>query len=455
MNGWQLDELEIRERRVQRLREMQKKKHRQMMFRKYYKMVIALVAVCIVFGSVIVIGGKYFYQSAYEKQEDDQAQIAALGNQVAKETPSNQKEQIAQGTESDTILPQKDKNETNKISAQEEIQGADGKSAEEVQEAAGSLTQEDTEMPEGNLPKENLQVIDAAQMPEEKIPVPTQEPPIVYEAEITAKTQAVGDEVVSSHALLIDLESGNILAQKDAKAIISPASMTKVLTLLVAAERLTQAELDDTFTMTLEITDYSFVNDCSNAGFLENEVITVRDMLYGTILPSGADAAVGLATYVAGSHEAFVTLMNQKLEELGLSETAHFTNCVGLYDEEHYCTIYDMAMIMNAAIENELCREIMSTRTYTTSATEQHPDGITISNWFLRRIEDKDTGGEVICGKTGYVTESGSCAVSFGIDHAGKEYICATADSTSSWRCIYDHVALYKEFAKGVTDTAT
>ena len=132
--------------------------------------------------------------------------------------------------------------------------------------------------------------------------------------------------------------------------------MTKLLTILVAAEHISEEQLDDTFTMTIDITDYSYVNDCSNVGFLVDEKVPVRDLFYGTILPSGGDAAVGLATYVAGSHEAFVDMMNEKLEELGISESAHFTNCVGLYDVNHYCTIYDMAIIMKAALQNELCR---------------------------------------------------------------------------------------------------
>lgn len=270
---------------------------------------------------------------------------------------------------------------------------------------------------------------------------------IVYSANTTAETLELTDEVISTHALLIDLDSDNILAQKDAKTIISPASMTKVLTILVAAEHITEDQLDDTFTMSLEITDYGYVNDCSSAGFLNEEVITVKDLFYGTILPSGADAAVGLAYYVAGSQEAFVELMNEKLEALGLSETAHMTNCVGVYNKEHYCTVYDMAMIMEAAIANDLCREVMTAHTYTTSVTNQHPEGILLSNWFLRRIEDKDTGGEVICAKTGFVAQSGSCAVSYAIDNGGKSYVCVTANSTSSWKCIYDHVALYKMFA--------
>ena len=109
---------------------------------------------------------------------------------------------------------------------------------------------------------------------------------------------------------------------------------------------------------------------------------------------------------------------------------------------------------MEAAMDNELCREILNTRTYVTSSTEHHPDGITISNWFLRRIEDKDTGGiEVTGAKTGYVVESGNCAASCGETADGRRYICVTADAYSSWRAIYDHVALYKTYCSPADDT--
>jgi len=258
------------------------------------------------------------------------------------------------------------------------------------------------------------------------------------------------EEVMSTNAILIREDTNEIAAVKGAYERISPASMTKVLTVLVAAEHISPDELNNTFTMTLDITDYAYVNDCSFVGFLENEVVTVRDLFYGTVLPSGGDAAVGLAIYVAGSHEAFVDMMNAKLEELGLGETAHFTNCVGLYDEDHYCTVYDMAVIMKAAVQNEMCREFLSLHTYTTTATEQHPEGITISNWFLRKIEDKDTGGEVVCAKTGYVTESGSCAVSYATCADGNPYICVTTGAHSGWRCIYDHVEIYNRYVKDV-----
>lgn len=268
-----------------------------------------------------------------------------------------------------------------------------------------------------------------------------------FQFESTANTTTIYSEnVISSHAILVDVNADTIIASKGAFDRISPASMTKVLTVLVAAEAITAEQLNDTFTMTLEITDYSYVNDCSNVGFLAGEVVTVKDLFYGTILPSGGDAAVGLATYVSGSHEAFVDRMNQKLEELGLAESAHFTNCVGLYDENHYCTVHDMAVIMKAAMQNEWCREVLSAHTYTTTPTTEHPEGITISNWFLRRIEDKDTGGLVVGGKTGYVVQSGNCAVSYEESAQGTPYICVTAGAHSSWRCIYDHVEIYNQY---------
>lgn len=269
-----------------------------------------------------------------------------------------------------------------------------------------------------------------------------------YGAKETENTRQIGEEILSTHAVLVDLEKNSIVAQRRAMERMNPASMTKILTVLVAAEELGDPtkKLDDTFTITLDITDYSYVNQCSIAGFDRDETVTVRDLFYGTILPSGADAAVGLAVYVAGSQEAFVELMNRKLEQLGLADTAHVTNCVGLYDEDHYCTVYDMAVILRAALANDFCREVLSAHTYTTSPTEQHPEGITISNWFLRRIEDKDTGGEVVCGKTGYVVQSDHCAASYFEDKDGKGYVCVTAGASSPWRCIYDQVELYLNF---------
>lgn len=269
----------------------------------------------------------------------------------------------------------------------------------------------------------------------------------VYHFEETEDTAVIDSaDVISTNAVLVDEGTDTVVAAKGARTRIIPASMTKVLTVLVAAENIPEEKLDDTFTMTREITDYAYVNDCSSVGFLDGEKVPVRDLFYGTAMQSGGDAALGLATYVSESQEAFVALMNQKLEELGIGDSTHFTNCVGLYDEAHYSTVYDMAVMMKAAMQNDLCREILSAHIYTTKPTREHPDGIEISNWFLRRIEDKDTGGEVLCAKTGYIVQSKNCAVSYGTFAGGEPYICVTAGSTSGWRCIYDHVEIYNRY---------
>ena len=263
-------------------------------------------------------------------------------------------------------------------------------------------------------------------------------------AHLNDKDKDKDDFVDSSYAVLLDLDTGKVIAGKSAKTRMYPASMTKILTLLVAAEHI--KSLDDEYEINAGIVNYVNENDCSNVGLLEGDKQTVRDLMYGTILKSGADAAIGLAEYVAGSQEAFVELMNQKVAELGLSGSAHFTNCVGIFDEDLYCTPLDIAIILKAAEENKLCNEVLHTKEYTTSPTKAAPNGISISNLFIRRIEDKDTKGTVLGAKTGYVHQAGSCAASYEVSAGGRHYICVTANAYSSWRCIYDHVAIYTSF---------
>lgn len=427
VSDFDYNEEERRRRRALRIQQMKKEKERSILIWKCVKiaaptLLLLVVAICIVANAVG--RGKTENRAFAQSYKHDTALCDGKDALFFRETVPEVL--LADGS------PQAG------TATNVAVQDANGAGAVQVADVAEGATEQNVSSPSVTNPGDNMAETGSG---------------LAYSAEATEDTLYLGEDIVSTHALLIDLETDEILAMKDAYSTISPASMTKVLTILVAAEHITEAQLDDTFTMTLEITDYGFIHDCSNAGFLDGEVITVRDLFYGTILPSGADAAVGLAVYVAGSHEAFVEMMNDKLSELGLSDTAHVTNCVGIYDEEHYCTTYDMAVIMKAALENEICREVMTAHTYTTSFTEQHPEGILISNWFLRRIEDKDTGGEVICAKTGFVNQSGSCAVSYGIDNGGKEYICVTANATSSWKCIYDHVALYKKFATGEENT--
>ncbi len=268
-----------------------------------------------------------------------------------------------------------------------------------------------------------------------------------YSAVDTGDTVSIGGDVVSEYGILINNDTKQIVASKNATERIVPASMTKVMTVLVAAKNISADQLDEVVTMSHEAVDYSYAGGGSTSGFIEDEEVTVRDLFYGTILPSGGDAAAQLAMYVAGDIDSFVDMMNKEADSLGLTGT-HFTNPVGFHDEDHYSTPYDIAIIMMAALDDDICNEVLNTKVYQSTATNVNPEGITISNWFLRRIEDKDIGGTIGGAKTGYVDESGSCAVSSMTSDSGTNYICCTAKSSSSWQCIYDHVAIYKNYTK-------
>lgn len=269
-----------------------------------------------------------------------------------------------------------------------------------------------------------------------------------YGFKVTENIAEIPEDVGSSYALLVDVDNGTVVAGRDYDTQMNPASMTKILTLLVAVENIDLSKLDtDTGEITQEIANYVWQNQMSQVGWQIGDTPTIRSLLYGTILPSGADAAQALAIYTAGSEEAFVELMNKKLADLGISDTAHFTNAVGAYDEDHYCTAMDMATILRAAIDNELCREVLSCHYYEVPPSGgEESQAIGISNWFLRRIEDKDTHGEVVCAKTGYVGEAGFCCASYQESDDGGRYICVTADGAGIWPCIYDHCNIYTAF---------
>ena len=271
-----------------------------------------------------------------------------------------------------------------------------------------------------------------------------------YDFKTTDSTADVPEDMDSEFAVLVDLEKGTVIAGRGYQDPIYPASMTKVLTLLVAVENIDQSKLDtDTYEIDTDITDYVFTNQMSQVGFDIGDTPSIRSLLYGTILRSGADAALALAKYTAGSEEAFVELMNKKLEELGISDTAHFTNVVGTHAEDHYCSLLDMATIMRAAMDNKTCREVLSCRYYEVArSSDDDAEVIGISNWFLRRIEDKDTHGTVIGGKTGFTNEAGNCAVSCQESDNGGHYICVTANAPGGWPCIYDHVELYEMYTQ-------
>lgn len=304
--------------------------------------------------------------------------------------------------------------------------------------------------PEAAVPEEPVQEPEPEPLPEPELepepePEPEPEQPALTLAQASENTRTLDLELYSSSAVLVDVQSGTVLAEKGTDEKIYPASMTKVMTLLVAAENL--PDLDATFTMTQAIIDPLYLAGASMAGYVNGETVTMRDLLYGAVVPSGAEATEALAQAVAGSEEAFVAMMNEKAAALGLTNT-HFMNTSGLHDENHYSTVREIALILQAALENETCTEILSAENYRASETEQHPDGLAMTNKFLYRVHHEYAlnGAEITAAKTGYTAEAMNCCASAGTTPDGRSVICVTANAWTGEFCIEDHIALYTKY---------
>lgn len=231
------------------------------------------------------------------------------------------------------------------------------------------------------------------------------------------------DGLYSSNAILIDAKNGSILSDKNAKKRAYPASLTKIMTALIAIEH-TQ-NLNEPITLSDAIFSDLYEQNASMAGFLPGEDVSTRDLLYGLLLPSGAECSIGLATQVAGSEEAFVRMMNKKAAELKMKNT-HFTNSTGLHHWNHYTTAEDMSSLLRYALQNSAFREIFTSSRYSTSASNMHPDGITFHSTMFQHLQANAlANGEIIGGKTGFTTQAGLCLASLArIDD--REYILVT-----------------------------
>ena len=277
---------------------------------------------------------------------------------------------------------------------------------------------------------------------------PTEPPPVVSYPEIAETMMTLGTEIDSEHAFLLDCDSNQVLAVKGgAESHIYPASMTKLMTIAVASEYIDNPEngikWDDTFTFTDEILNPLYAQNASMAGFQAGEKVCMRDLIYGAALPSGADATVGLAMATVGSEEKFVDMMNDKIHELGLLNT-HFMNSSGLYDENHYSTVTDIALIMEYCLSIDMSRQAISVVEYTTKATDQHPEGIKLTSTMFNKMYGTEVQGITIRGgKTGYTDEAGQCLASYAETDDGHRYIAVTSRGVGKWVPVYDAFKLY------------
>ncbi len=231
-------------------------------------------------------------------------------------------------------------------------------------------------------------------------------------------------EVSAEGAILIDADTGAILYQKNMNEHLYPASITKMMTVLLAAEKL---DPTDTVTMSEEAV-HSVPADGSNIGLDVGETITVEQALYGIMVGSANEAAAAIAEKTAGSVAAFADLMNEKAKELGCTGT-HFVNANGLHDKDHYTTPHDMALIARAFFDNPLCLRIGNTPSYHFSATATQPDDFTIRNKHALITEETPCEG-VIGGKTGYHQYAGETLVT-GCERGGIRLICVVMKEES------------------------
>ena len=184
------------------------------------------------------------------------------------------------------------------------------------------------------------------------------------------------EDISAKHGIIYNVTDNKVIASRQASTVIYPASMTKVMTLIVVVENLKSA--DDLKTV---LTISAEQGENSGYGFRPGEKLMVEDLLYASILRSDGVACLTLAEYIAGSEANFVKLMNEKARELGLSEkTTLFQNCTGLHNDYHYSTCSDIAVIMSYAIKNMKCYEILSALYFRPSENFRPGDGCVFWN---------------------------------------------------------------------------
>lgn len=245
------------------------------------------------------------------------------------------------------------------------------------------------------------------------------------------------EHLYSPYAILVDLESGNVLAEHDAQAKIYPASLTKIMTAVLAIEN--TENMEEVMILPADFFQKLYTEDASMAGFQPGERVRLKDLLYGILLPSGAECCMAFANRIAGSEDEFVRMMNRKAEELGLKNT-HFCNATGLHDPEHYSTVEDISILLQYALRDENFRAAFTSSRYSTLPSEQHPEGFTFYSTMFQYMDSTEvTGGNIIGGKTGYTEEAGLCLASLA-EVAGKEYILVTAKANGTHQTEQYHI---------------
>ena len=246
-------------------------------------------------------------------------------------------------------------------------------------------------------------------------------------------------DISSKNVILYNLKDNSVIYEKNPDDKVYIASLTKIMTAIVAIENI--EDLDQRILITGNMIN-NLANDLSKVGFIEGEVVTYRDLLYGTLLKSGADATDILAISISGSVNEFVKLMNQKAKDLGM-DNSNFENTIGIEGTNHHSSARDLATLLKYAIKNETFLEVFSSKTYISTNKEHDMNGP------LKYITDKDNiNFKYIKGaKTGYTSKAGLCLASIAT-YKGIDYLLVTigADYENKTQHMEDSKKIYEYF---------
>lgn len=237
------------------------------------------------------------------------------------------------------------------------------------------------------------------------------------------------DGVDAEAAAVFDLSDRQVIFGKNAFEQLYPASITKVMTAILAIK---YGNLEDKVT----VTDAAVITEAGATlcGIRPGDELTLEQLLYGLMLPSGNDAAAAIAVHIAGSIDGFADMMNEEAARLGATGT-HFTNPHGLTDTAHYTTAYDLYLIFNEALKLPKFREVTQCTAYTANYVDR--SGAAVSkewkggNWYLTGERETPEGLTVFSGKTGTTSAAGFCLIMASRDMAGGEYISVVLKAAS------------------------
>lgn len=241
----------------------------------------------------------------------------------------------------------------------------------------------------------------------------------------------------SPNYIVYDMSDERIVLQNNVDVETPMASLTKIMTTIVAIENSPDLNKKVVYSKSMR-SDIDF--DASLSGLIENQEYTVRDLLYATMLPSGADATNALAFAVSGSIQSFVDLMNQKAASLGMNNT-HYVNTHGLDRDNHYSSVNDIFTLLKYALKNPTFKEIYTTKSYNLSNTldkyNKEEDPHLVQSTVAKTASKMGLDASRIIGsKTGYTDNAGKC-ISMLFNSNGHDYLAVTTKAPYPYKTNY------------------